>query len=207
MLWYYWKNCWSQDNSDSCKSFSVHLCVVRLPGNRFAPLNGCCQLFPCVSPGCPLTATLFFKLPAVSSASVHPSGVREFPVYSKVEAPVLFIVEGTVEEGQTVASDILLYEFDVAVDQVHVFCEGLHYLAFNCDPCVNHRSVPMACSCSSEGIQICCLRFLCRCWRQRGYWWAQGTAMIRSVESPVVLEIVHKNTQDYLPVNSIWLSL
>lgn len=78
-----------------------------------------------------------------------------------MEAPVPFSVYVIFQEGQTVVADILC-EFDVTVHLIDAFCEGLHFLDFNFDPCVVHVSVPIARCCSTEEIQGFLL-FL-RCW-------------------------------------------
>ena len=61
------------------------------------------------------------------------SSVFRFSVHLNVEASIFFAVYCTVQEGQTVSSDIFPHELDVIVHSNYLFCKGFHLLDFNRD--------------------------------------------------------------------------
>lgn len=74
-------------------------------------------------------------------------------VYFNVEAPVIFSVNSTDLEGQTISSNILLSELDVTVHCIDVFCKAFLFLCFDFDPGVTDVPQLVARSCSCEGDQ------------------------------------------------------
>ena len=60
-------------------------------------------------------------------------------VQLSVQASV-FNVYYTVQEGQTVSSDIFLHELDIIVHSIYMFCEGFNFPWSDFDPGVIHIS-------------------------------------------------------------------
>ena len=57
----------------------------------------------------------------------------------------------TVQEGQTVSSDIFPCELDVIIHNIHMLCEGFDSSCSDFDPGVIHIPEPVARSSSGEG--------------------------------------------------------
>lgn len=97
--------------------------------------------------------------------------VGGFPVHADVEASVFFNVHRTIQEGQTVASDILSGEIDIIVHSIDVVCEGFNLLCLDFDPGVINIPEPVAWRCSSERVQSSALYFfhieVSHYWRHR----------------------------------------
>lgn len=83
----------------------------------------------------------------------------ELPVHS-VETSVLLYVQGTVQKGQTVGTDIFTAELDVEIHCVEVLSESFNFLCLDFDPGVIHVFEPVAGGCSLVRAQGAALNFL-----------------------------------------------
>lgn len=61
-----------------------------------------------------------------------------FAVYFNFEVSFVSSVYRSIQESQTVSSNIFLYKLDVAVHSIDAVCEDLHFLCFDFDPGVSH---------------------------------------------------------------------
>ena len=109
-----------------------------------------------------------------------------------------FSVYCTVQEGQTVSSDIVPCEPDVIVHSIYIFCvhsiymfcEGLHFPCLDFDPGVFHITEPLARSRSCEGNQGFSLNvFHIEVGHYWEHWWAHETAMLLSIRTSTLLKL------------------